>query len=100
MNYDERIDQCNADIQALEIEKAKLIKERENANTPKWEHGDTANSTGSLKEHARRLFIMGPAGLMIFDMTDGHRFCTRESAEEWAEMFRYVKTGNIFQKRN
>lgn len=99
MNYDERIEQCGVDITILLNERERLIKEckeQEAAKEIEWEHGDTANCRGYST--APRLFIRGPKGLMLFDMTDGSVLFPSgsESAKQHAAWWRYVKTGNIF----
>ena len=100
MNYDERIKQCTADIQALYAQQVKLIQEREAAKVVQWEHGDTANSEGMSSADAARLFIQDKGTLHILDMIYGSYFCLGNlTAQEWAKEFRYVKTGNIFTNK-
>lgn len=94
MNYDKRIAQCGAAIRALAAEKKRLIAEQEAAKEIQWEHGDIAKTTGG----ALRLFIRGSNGLMIFEMNKGNLFFLgNRTAEEWAEHYDYVRTGNIFE---
>ena len=97
MNYDERIKQCCADIQAIEAEKKRLIVKQEAAKVVQWKHGDTANSDGKSSRDAERVFIQVKGTLLIFSMCRGECFhLGGETAQQWAESFHYAKTGNIF----
>ncbi len=97
MNYDERIKQCCADIQAIEAEKKRLIVKQEAAKVVQWKHGDIANSEGESNRDAERVFIQVKGTLLIFSKYRGDCFCLGgNTAQQWAEIFHYVKTGNIF----
>lgn len=97
MNYDERIAQCDSDVEALLTEKQRLKVAREAAAEIQWKHGDIASAGNWKKSHSQRLLIRGQAGLMIFGLDTGCQIHLGiQTVAEWAKKFHYVRIGNIF----
>ena len=99
MDYNERIEQCNVDMVALQEQKTKLLKEQRDAGGYVWRHGDTA--VLSNDSDGKRLIILVDDQLVIFDTHNGHQFhlSRNETAQKHAVSYKYKKTGNIFEDK-